>query len=113
MPIDINNLRDYKGGEPEKWRTYMKQRFKSPEIVDEVIAEDEKWRDLTKQIDEWRRQVNVLQKEVIAPKKKAKEPCDAEVAEMKAIKKQIAERKRSFLSLQRNAMIYWARLETL
>jgi len=91
MPIDINNLRDYKGGEPEKWRTYMKQRFKSPEIVDEVIAEDEKWRDLTKQIDEWRRQVNVLQKEVIAPKKKAKEPCDAEVAEMKAIKKQIAE----------------------
>ena len=32
-----------------------------------------------------------LQREVIAPKKKAKENCDAEVAEMKAIKAQIVE----------------------
>lgn len=85
MPIDINNLREYKGGEPEKWRAHMAKRFKSPEIVDEVIALDEEWRAKVKEIDTLRRDVNKLQKEVIAPKKKAKEPCDEEVARMKSL----------------------------
>jgi len=89
MPIDINNLRTYRGGEPEKWRKYMADRFKDPAIVDEVIAADDKWRETTKLIDHMRRDVNKLQKEVIAPKKKAKEPCDEEVAQMKALQKKI------------------------
>lgn len=89
MPIDINNLRTYKGGEPEKWRKYMKDRFKDPEIVDKVIEADDKWRQTTKEIDHMRRDVNKLQKEVIAPKKKAKEPCDEEVAQMKELQKKI------------------------
>jgi seryl-tRNA synthetase len=85
MPIDINELRDYKGGDPAKWRKYMEQRFKPPEWVDEVIAEDEKWRTMTQERDDLRKQVNTIQKEKITPKKKAKEDCTAEVAEMKAI----------------------------
>jgi len=89
MPIDINNLRTYRGGEPEKWRKYMADRFKDPAIVDQVIAADDKWRETTKLIDHMRRDVNKLQKEVIAPKKKAKEPCDEEVAQMKALQKKI------------------------
>jgi seryl-tRNA synthetase len=89
MPIDINELRDYKGGEPEKWRTYMKQRFKPSEWVDEVIAEDELWRNVTKERDELRKQVNKIQKEKITPKKKAKEDCTEEVAEMKELQEQI------------------------
>mmetsp|Transcript_39496 Transcript_39496/g.72873 ORF Transcript_39496/g.72873 Transcript_39496/m.72873 type:complete len:487 (-) Transcript_39496:206-1666(-) len=89
MPIDINELRAYKGGDPEKWRKYQRQRFKPPEHVDEVLAEDEKWREMTKEVSEIRRDVNKLQKEVIAPKKKAKEPCEEEVAQMKAMQKKI------------------------
>lgn len=89
MPIDINNLRTYRGGEPEKWRTYMKQRFKDPAIVDEVIALDEEWREMTKDMDNMRRDVNKLQKEVIAPKKKAKEPCEEEVKQMKELQAKI------------------------
>uniref|UniRef100_A0A7S2WH51 serine--tRNA ligase n=1 Tax=Eucampia antarctica TaxID=49252 RepID=A0A7S2WH51_9STRA len=89
MPIDINELRDYKGGDPEKWRKYMTMRFKPAEWVDEVLAEDENWRAMQKEVDELRRLVNKLQKEVIAPKKKAKEPCEAEVAEMKEMQKKI------------------------
>jgi seryl-tRNA synthetase len=89
MPIDINELRDYKGGDPAKWRKYMEQRFKPPEWVDEVLAEDEKWRELTKQRDELRKAVNKIQKDKITPKKKAKEDCTAEVAEMKALQEQI------------------------
>ena len=44
MPIDINELRTYKGGNPEKYKEYMKMRFKPPEWVDDVIAEDERRR---------------------------------------------------------------------
>ncbi len=89
MPIDVNELRDYKGGDPEKWKKFMRMRFKPEEWVDEVLAEDEKWRSMQKEVDELRRLVNKLQKEVIAPKKKAKEPCEAEVAEMKEMQKKI------------------------
>eukprot|EP00816_Leptocylindrus_hargravesii_P007582 CAMPEP_0196811786 /NCGR_PEP_ID=MMETSP1362-20130617/20058_1 /TAXON_ID=163516 /ORGANISM="Leptocylindrus danicus, Strain CCMP1856" /LENGTH=478 /DNA_ID=CAMNT_0042187169 /DNA_START=23 /DNA_END=1459 /DNA_ORIENTATION=- len=85
MPIELNLLRTYKGGDPEKYREYQKKRFKDPAVVDQVLAEDEKWRDLVVQKDKMRREVSILQKEVIAPKKKAKEPCDEEVAQMKAI----------------------------
>ena len=89
MPIDINELRDYKGGEPDKWRTYMKQRFKPVEWVDEVIAEDERWRNITKERDELRKLVNKIQKDEITPKKKAGEDCSVEVAKMKDVQDQI------------------------
>ncbi|CAB9506020.1 Serine--tRNA ligase [Seminavis robusta] len=92
MPIDINELRDYKGGDPEKYRNFMKQRYKDPSIVDQVLAIDEQWRNVTKEGDNLRKEVNKLQKEVIAPKKKAKEPCDEEVAQMKAIQATIKEK---------------------
>ena len=92
MPIDINELRDYKGGDPAKWRKYMEQRFKPVEWVDEVIAEDEKWRNLTNEINDLRTQVNKIQKEKITPKKKANENCDNEVAEMKAVQELIKEK---------------------
>ncbi|KAL3935850.1 MAG: hypothetical protein SGARI_002801 [Bacillariaceae sp.] len=89
MPIDINELRDYKGGDPAKYRKFMEQRFKPAAWVDEVLAEDEKWREMVKQKDELRKQVNKIQKEKITPKKKAKEDCTAEIAEMKAVQQQI------------------------
>ena len=91
MPIDINELRDYKGGDPEKYRTYQKQRFKDPAVVDQVVKIDEEWREVTKKGDNLRKAVNKLQKEVIAPKKKAKEPCEEEVAQMKAMQAEIKE----------------------
>jgi len=90
MPIDINELRDYKGGNPDQWRTYMTARFKPSTWVDDVITKDEEWRNLQKQIDKLRRDVNLLQKS-IAPKKKAKEPCDELVAEMKGLQVTIKE----------------------
>ena len=46
MPIEINLLRDYKGGDPEKYRKYQAMRFKDPQVVDQVLALDEKWRSL-------------------------------------------------------------------
>lgn len=92
MPIDINELRDYKGGDPNKWKRYMEKRFKDPSLVDQVLSLDEEWRELTKQKDTLRKEVNKLQKDVIAPKKKAKEPCDDEVEQMKAMQTEIKEK---------------------
>jgi len=89
MPIDINELRDYKGGDPAKWRTYMEQRFKDPTIVDQVVALDADWRDKRSQIDAMRKEMNKFQKEVITPKKKAKENCDDEVAKLKEMQAEI------------------------
>jgi seryl-tRNA synthetase len=83
MPIDINELRDYKGGDPEKWRTYMRQRFKDPMLVDQVLDLDRQWRELRSRADQLRKEANDLQRNVIGPKKKAKENCDEEIAKMK------------------------------
>lgn len=47
MPIDINMLRVERGGDPEKVRESQRRRFAPVELVDEIIAIDEKWRRLT------------------------------------------------------------------
>ena len=107
MPIDINELRDYRGGDPEKYRTYMKQRFKPAEWVDDVLLEDEAWRELTKEQDQIRRDVNKLQKEVITPKKKAKEDCTAEVTRLKEMQQRIKDIQKELpiISLKRDQLL--------
>jgi len=67
----------------------MEQRFKDAGIVDQVLALDQNWREERGAINDLRKALNKLQKEVIAPKKKNKEPCDEEVAQMKAMKQEI------------------------
>jgi seryl-tRNA synthetase len=107
MPIDINELREYKGGKPAKWRKYMEQRFKPAEWVDEVIAKDEEWRALTGHINELRKEGNKIQKEKITPKKKAKEDCSVEDAERKAILEVIKEKESQLpaLAAQRDKLL--------
>jgi len=89
MPIDINELREYKGGNPERYRKFMKDRFKDPGIVTQVVQLDEAWRDVRSAIDMLRKEVNTFQKEKITPKKKAKENCDEEIAELKKMQAEI------------------------
>lgn len=89
MPIDINELRDYKGGDPSKYKKYMEMRFKDPAIVDEVLALDAQWRELRSSIDMTRKETNSFQKDVITPKKKAKENCDAEVSQLREMQQKI------------------------
>lgn len=107
MPIDINELRDYKGGDPARWRNYMEQRFKDPTIVDKVVELDKEWRELRTLIDQLRTEMNRIQKQEIAPKKKAKENCDAEVEKFKKIKAEIAEKEAQLpeIAEQRDALL--------
>ena len=52
---------------------YLVQLHKDPTLVDAVLNIDQEWRDVTNKNDQLRKAKNKLQKEVIAPKKKAKE----------------------------------------
>ncbi len=40
MPIDINWLRPERGGDPEKWRGYLRMRYKDPALIDAIAAAD-------------------------------------------------------------------------
>jgi seryl-tRNA synthetase len=85
MPIDINLLRTYKGGDPTKWKKYMEDRFKDPSIVDQVLELDEQWRQARSSIDDLRKESNTMQKTVIGPKKRNNEDCEEDVAKYKAM----------------------------
>ena len=84
MPLDINLFRIHAGGDPEIIRESQRRRFASVELVDQIIAKDDEWRKMTGDVDNLRKQRNAVQKEVGA-KMKAKEPCDAMVADIKRI----------------------------
>ena len=84
MPLDIVQFREYQGGDPEIVRESQRRRFESVEIVDEIIAIDEKWRLCVAAIDNIKKEKNKIQKEV-GKKMKAKEPCDEMIARVKQL----------------------------
>lgn len=90
MPIDINSLRTDRGGDPEAVREAQRRRYKPDGLVDAVLVLDKQWRELVNTIRELKTKVNKLQTDVIAPKKRAKEPCDDEVAQAQQLKEEIA-----------------------
>lgn len=88
MPLDILLFREGSGGNPERIRESQRRRFASVEIVDEIIALDNHWRQLTGDIDNLKKQRNQVQKEV-GKKMKAQEPCDDMKAEIKRLDAEI------------------------
>jgi seryl-tRNA synthetase len=72
MPLDINLFRSDRGGDPEKIRESQRRRFASVELVDEIIAKDNQWRQMTGDIDNLKKEKNALQK-LVGNKKKAGE----------------------------------------
>jgi len=72
MPIDIEDLRAFKGGDPERVRESERRRFNDPARVDTVIALDEKWRKCRGESDNLRKEKRLVSKEfqVYAKEKK-------------------------------------------
>lgn len=91
MPIDINWLREDRGGDPNRIKEFQRKRFASVELVDEILALDSQWRQMTGDIDNLKKERNAVQKQVAA-KKKAKEECDDMVAQIKSIGETIVQR---------------------
>jgi seryl-tRNA synthetase len=63
MPIDIEDLRAFKGGDPERVRESERRRFNDPARVDTVIALDEKWRKCRGESDNLRKEKRLVSKE--------------------------------------------------
>ncbi|KAM7453154.1 hypothetical protein BLSTO_06103 [Blastocystis sp. subtype 1] len=90
MPIDINLLRVSRGGNPELVRQSQRNRFASVELVDEVIALDDKWRSLTGMIDNMKKEKRILST-AIGKKRKAGEDSTEETQKVKEITDKITE----------------------
>ena len=83
MPIDLDDLRVFKGGDPEAVRESERRRFADVSKVDVIIENDEKWRALRGAIDNMRKEKGLISKQIPA-RKKAKEPIDDLLAASKA-----------------------------
>jgi len=83
MVLDIILFRT-KGGNPELIRESQRRRFKSVEIVDEIIKLDEEWRIARGALDVLNAEYGKINKK-IAEKKKAGENADELISEAKAL----------------------------
>eukprot|EP01099_Mayorella_cantabrigiensis_P000218 TRINITY_DN1095_c0_g1_i1.p1 TRINITY_DN1095_c0_g1~~TRINITY_DN1095_c0_g1_i1.p1 ORF type:complete len:464 (+),score=124.14 TRINITY_DN1095_c0_g1_i1:102-1493(+) len=88
--LDILLFREDKGGNPELVRESQRRRYAPVEAVDGIISLDKAWREKQHQLDNLRRDFGALTTE-IGKKKKAKENADDLVAQVPAIKQQIAQ----------------------
>eukprot|EP00931_Biecheleriopsis_adriatica_P087169 TRINITY_DN61676_c0_g1_i1.p1 TRINITY_DN61676_c0_g1~~TRINITY_DN61676_c0_g1_i1.p1 ORF type:complete len:571 (-),score=126.58 TRINITY_DN61676_c0_g1_i1:186-1898(-) len=91
MPIDINSLRADRGGDPDAVRAAQHKRFKddADQLVDKVLALDRRWREQITCMRELQTKLHKFQREVIAPLKKNKQPCDAELAQAEQLRADI------------------------
>jgi len=89
MPIDINSLRVDRGGDPEKVREAQRKRYKPDDIVDKVLELDQVWREQITRVRDLKTQLNKLQREVIAPKRKQGLPCHEEDVEKQRLEEEI------------------------
>lgn len=84
MPLDINLFRAHAGGNPALIKASQKKRFASEAVVDEIIEKDERWRRMTGDIDDLKKEKNKIQKEV-GMKMKAKQDASEMVAQIQAL----------------------------
>lgn len=62
--IDINLLREYKGGNPEYIKESQLKRFADVSLVDKIIEEDNTWKKTEKEINYFKKMINVISKEI-------------------------------------------------
>ncbi|CEP02844.1 serine--tRNA ligase [Plasmodiophora brassicae] len=76
MPIDINDIRDYKDGDSSRVRELLRRRYKPVEQVDGLIALDEQWRQAQFQVEMVQKKKNALSKEIGQRKKQKQDASD-------------------------------------
>ncbi|KAG8172594.1 hypothetical protein JTE90_028912 [Oedothorax gibbosus] len=64
MVLDLECFRADKGGDLGKIRENQIKRFKDPAVVDKVVDDDNKWRKLRHDLDNWNKLKNVCSKEI-------------------------------------------------
>ncbi|CAA9986551.1 serine--tRNA ligase, putative [Plasmodium knowlesi strain H] len=72
MVLDINLFRKEKGGNPDKIKESERKRFHDETNVDKVIEYDEKWRKCIFKLEELKKNINLVNKEIGNKKKEDK-----------------------------------------
>ncbi|WZZ01330.1 hypothetical protein YC2023_073658 [Brassica napus] len=62
--LDINLFREEKGNDPEIIRDSQRKRFASVDLVDEIIELDKEWRQRQFEVDNLRKELNKLNKQI-------------------------------------------------
>eukprot|EP01089_Gocevia_fonbrunei_P004984 TRINITY_DN150_c0_g1_i2.p1 TRINITY_DN150_c0_g1~~TRINITY_DN150_c0_g1_i2.p1 ORF type:complete len:473 (-),score=143.94 TRINITY_DN150_c0_g1_i2:57-1475(-) len=88
MVLDIKLFRKDQGGNPELIRESQRRRHKPVEVVDEIIALDERWRQEQFNVDKKKGELRAVSKQV-GEKKKARQECQDLVDASKALKEEI------------------------
>jgi len=80
--IDINLLRDDKGGNSKLVKDSETKRFRNPEIVDQVIQADKEWREANFKTEKLQEEINKINKAIGVKKKESKgqDKCEEDVA---------------------------------
>lgn len=73
MPIDVNLLREEKGGDPELVRQSEQQRGRDPAVVDAAIAADRSWRESLYKLEQLKKQLNSVNRALGEEKKKERQ----------------------------------------
>mmetsp|Transcript_43655 Transcript_43655/g.102994 ORF Transcript_43655/g.102994 Transcript_43655/m.102994 type:complete len:460 (-) Transcript_43655:141-1520(-) len=83
MTIGIEELRADKGGDPERVRDSERRRFRDGKLVDEVIALDQEWVKANFAVEQKRKEINAVQKDITEKKKasKGQDKCEDLVAQ--------------------------------
>ncbi|EUD65210.1 seryl-tRNA synthetase [Plasmodium inui San Antonio 1] len=84
MVLDINLFRKEKGGNPDKIKESERKRFHDETNVDKVIEYDEKWRKCIFKLEELKKNINLVNKE-IGNKKKQDRNADVEELKKKSL----------------------------
>ncbi|KAI4840720.1 serine--tRNA ligase [Plasmodium brasilianum] len=84
MVLDINLFRKEKGGNPERIKESEKNRFHDEKNVDKVIEYDEQWRKCIFKLEELKKNINIINKE-IGNKKKIDKNADVEDLKKKSL----------------------------
>ncbi|KAL9447366.1 hypothetical protein AB3S75_014935 [Citrus x aurantiifolia] len=89
--LDINLFREEKGGIPEKIRESQRRRFASVDLVDEIISLDKKWRQLQFDVENYRKELNKINKQIAQLKLSGKDASEM-VTKTNEIKQQSADK---------------------
>ncbi|CAL8099020.1 unnamed protein product [Orchesella dallaii] len=79
MTLDLDLFRADKGGDPDKMRKNQKDRYKDVALVETVIEQDNKWRQLRFQADAYNRVKNLISKGIGERMKKKEQPGESEL----------------------------------
>merc|ERR1719343_2010489 len=93
MTISIDLLRKDKGGDPDVVRASEKKRFRKTDLVDEIIELDNQWVKAKFNLDQKRKEANVVQKNIKDRKtaSKGSDQCEDLLAEKNKLEAQAQE----------------------